>query len=387
MLPREMAVRISGRLGSLITLASAVLLAACSSANSDNGKSAPGGGGVGAAGSGGGAGAGGSAASSGSGGSGTGGECAAVTQTAEPVELPADIIWAIDSSCSMDQESIWVKDNMNQFSQQIAASGVDTRIVMIADYPFEICLPGFPCIKTGVCVDPPLGNGGCPQQDTNPAAGYWHLNQGVASNDALNVIINSYSQYKHLLRPGASKTFVVITDDNATEAPYNSASGFIQAVNQLDPVLFKQWAFFSIHSYTQCLSAAAVGSVYTDLVKQKNGVSGDLCLQDFKPVFDKLAQGVIGNSLPDCTWTIPEPGGGQTINPNEINVRFKPSAGPPVDIYKVDNAAACGTAGGWYYDDNVNPTQVLACPTTCATIQADDSGAVDVLFGCTTIPR
>ncbi|MEZ4221421.1 MAG: hypothetical protein R3B13_10890 [Polyangiaceae bacterium] len=320
---------------------------------------------------------------------GFGGECAAVKQTASQVVLPADIVWAIDTSCSMDQESTWVHDNMNQFSQQIAASGVDTHIVLIADYPIEICLPPFPCIKTGVCIDPPLGSGKCPQEDTNPAANYWHMNQGVASNDALDVIINTYSTYSYLLRPGASKTFVVITDDNATEAPMNSADAFIKAVDNLDPVLFKEWSFFSIHCYSQCASAAASGTVYTDLVSKKAGVSGDLCLQDFKPVFDKLANGVIGKSKLECTWNIPEPAPGETINPKKVNVRFSPSTGAPVDIYHVNGAAACGPQGGWYYDDDQNPTRVVACPATCNTIQADEQGAIDVLFGCDTvqIPR
>ncbi|MCA9593375.1 MAG: hypothetical protein KC776_08685 [Myxococcales bacterium] len=359
----------------------------CSAANSEDGSGGGAGSGSGGASASGGTGGsiigtGGAAAS---GGGGFGGECAAVKQTASAVALPADIVWAIDTSCSMDQESTWVHDNMNQFSQQIAASGVDTHIILIADYPIEICLPGFPCIKTGVCIDPPLGSGLCPQQDTNPAANYWHMNQGVASNDALDVLINTYSTYSYLLRPDASKTFVVITDDNATEPPMNSADAFINAVNNLDPVLFKEWSFFSIHCYSQCASAAATGSVYTDLVQKKAGVSGDLCLQDFKPVFDKLAQGVIGKSKLECTWSIPDPGNGETINPKKVNVRFTPSAGAPVDIYHVNSATDCTPAGGWYYDNDQNPTQVIACPATCSTIQADDQGSIDVLFGCDTV--
>ena len=58
---------------------------------------------------------------------------------------------------------------------------------------------------------------------------------------------------------------------------------------------------------------------------------------------------------------------------------------PPQPIYHVQSPADCAANGGWYYDDNTNPTQVLVCPSTCTAIQSDPNAKVDVLFGCQTI--
>lgn len=54
-----------------------------------------------------------------------GGACAAVTQTAVNRLQPADIIFAIDNSESMDAEFAFVREEMNDFSRRIVASGID----------------------------------------------------------------------------------------------------------------------------------------------------------------------------------------------------------------------------------------------------------------------
>src|SRR5688500_14736466 len=67
-----------------------------------------------------------------SGGSGGVDECVGIDETAQPALQPADIVFAIDTSGSMGEESTFVKDKMNAFSQQIIASGIDVRVVMLA---------------------------------------------------------------------------------------------------------------------------------------------------------------------------------------------------------------------------------------------------------------
>src|SRR5262245_52109748 len=53
------------------------------------------------------------------------GACEAIAQEAKPELQPADIIWAIDTSGSMTEETNFVIQQMNNFSQQIVASGID----------------------------------------------------------------------------------------------------------------------------------------------------------------------------------------------------------------------------------------------------------------------
>jgi len=70
------------------------------------------------------------------------------------------------------------------------------------------------------------------------------------------------------------------------------------------------------------------------------------------------------------------------IDLGKVNVNYTPSGGMPTLLPEVDNAAACGANGGWYYDDPKMPTKISLCPTTCATAQADLDPTIDILLGC-----
>jgi hypothetical protein len=52
-------------------------------------------------------------------------------------------------------------------------------------------------------------------------------------------------------------------------------------------------------------------------------------------------------------------------------VSYYPGDGTSVSIPRVDNAAACTPAGGWYYDSNTNPTEIILCPATCTLATGD----------------
>jgi hypothetical protein len=41
---------------------------------------------------------------------------------------------------------------------------------------------------------------------------------------------------------------------------------------------------------------------------------------------------------------------------------------------------------GRFYDNEAAPARVVACPATCARIQAAKRAQVDILFGCETAP-
>lgn len=357
-----------------------------SSASSGSG----GAGGIGNAGGSGGSGAIGVDASGGAGGSTLtdGSACEAISQTAENKVKPVDIIWALDTSDSMVGELQQVEANMNAFVNAIVASGIDVHVVLIAK-------PGNPTDGSifnpdpGVCMEPPLATGVCPGGSKPPL--YQHVEVSVGSNNALNRMIETYPTYKPTLRQTSVKYFAVVTDDDATDGPNNSAAAFMQSVTNLDPGWFDSWKFFGIFCTGSCgtlLACADTGDVYINLVSQTGGVSGDLCgnNQNFGPVFNQMSQAVISSKTVDCAWDIPPAPAGQTFNKDLVNVNyFQGGGGPPQPIYHVNTAADCGPNGGWYYDDNANPTKVLICPASCAAVQADPNAKVDILFGCQTI--
>jgi hypothetical protein len=318
-------------------------------------------------------------------------ECTGVSETAVPELQPADIIIAVDTSGSMSEESDEVQANLNSFASIIDASGVDAHVVLISD--------------ATVCIPAPLGSGQCAGADSNLPV-YRHVVNVVNSTDGLQVMLDTYPMWKDSLRPGATKTFFIVTDDNSAL----SAGDFTNALLALDPPTFQGFKFDAICAQSDplecfglscpagnacCYSpigfgcdsyAAEEGTVYAQLTAQTGGILADLCAQDFDPIFQSMAEGVVTSSQLSCVYNIPPPPQGETLNPDQVNVTYTPGGGGnDVPIYNVPGGLnACGANGGWYYDDPQNPTQILVCPSTCATLQNDPAGAVDVVFGCDT---
>ncbi|MCC6213407.1 MAG: hypothetical protein IT376_00945 [Polyangiaceae bacterium] len=312
------------------------------------------------------------------GGGGAAGECAGVEQTANSVYAPVDIIWAIDTSGSMTEETAAVQQNMNNFSWIIENAGIDFRIVMLAQ---KYTPPIFIIPAEGICIAAPLGSGQCPADSKPPR--YNHLFETIGSTDALQKFISTYPTYQSVLRPNSVKIFTIVTDDDSAM----SAAEFTNAINALDPAYFKpgQWKVYSVHCFTECEPwVARVGSVYTELVTQTGGYAGDLCLQSFNPVFQALAQGAVSASKLDCAWTIPPPPAGETFDKTKVNLEFTPEGGQKSTIGKVPSSADCGASGGWYYDNEASPTQVLVCPSTCGVLQTGGNNKVNLTFGCET---
>jgi hypothetical protein len=282
---------------------------------------------------------------------------------------PADIIFAIDSSRSMDAEIRFVQTEMNRFSQQIVNAGIDVRVILIGN-------------ANAICIGAPLGSGQCPGDTMLP--NYVHINQNVGSNDALSLIVSTFPQWSQYVRPGASKSFVVISDDDATDPPIDSADAFSAAITALDPTLFAKWTMNGVYCFSDCAQAAAIGTRYATLVQQTMGVGGDLCLQNFQPVFDQLAKQIVTDSGVQiaCEWTLQPPMSGRSYAGDLVQVTRTSASAGNSPLSRVNSESACGATGGWYFDSNLNPTKILACPSTCMGIQNQKDGAIEITFGC-----
>jgi hypothetical protein len=229
----------------------------------------------------------------------------------------------------------------------------------------------------------------------------------VNSTDAFQVILSTYPQWKDTLRPNAVKTIAVVSDDDSDMG----TTDFVNQLVALDPTFqgFKFDAIVSFKSPDSCVFtcgfacatctneccdkttpfcepiSAAEGKVYKQLVQQTGGVIGNLCTQNFDPVFQDMATAVVADAKISCEYPIPPPPDGQTIDSTKVNVLHTPSGGNPNTIYNVPTGTAgCGTTGGWYFDVQTAPTKIIMCANTCAALQGDPGGKVEVLFGCDT---
>jgi hypothetical protein len=331
---------------------------------------------------------------------GGGDDCAETSSEAESDVLPADIIIAVDNSGSMSAEAGYVQGSMVDFVNAIVGSGIDAHVVLISADSSG---------SNGICVPAPVGSGSCPNDENLPS--YRHVVQTVGSTNALQLILDTYPQWQSSLRAQATKTIAVVSDDDSA---LNAAS-FTNQLLALDPSFqgFKFDAIVAPYNLSPfacfncsppncaacdpCCGAdsgfcmplpADEGKVYKQLVSQTMGVIGNLCLQNFLPVFLDMATAVVSGSQVACVYDIPTPSMGE-IDYGKVNVAFKPNPNAPEQpIYYVPGGAAdCDAAGGWYYDDPNDPSQILLCPATCNAVQLGEGGAITVKFGCQTIVK
>lgn len=87
-----------------------------------------------------------------------------------------------------------------------------------------------------------------------------------------------------------------------------------------------------------------------------------------------------------CVLPMPQAAPGKVVDPKLVNVDYTPEGGAIGLLGQVTSAATCGAAGGWYYNDPAAPTQIVLCPSTCATVQADPVAKIDIVLGCETEP-
>lgn len=314
----------------------------------------------------------------------TGEECAAVSETAQNTFAPVDIIFAIDTSGSMTEEKNFVQSNMNIFSQQIFLANIDHHVVMIAD-----------ASPDGPCINVPLGSGNCPADTKLPE--YLHVVQGVGSTNALQVILDTHNLWFPSIRPGSIKHLVVVSDDESAMDAQSFHNAFVALNPEYANYIFHAIVAFEAPEVGDCFLGAnccaafiplseAVGQVYLNLVSQTGGVAGDLCDQEFGPVFDQISQNVQQTVPLACEWDIPDPPEGESFDPTKVNLELELD-GVLESIYYVENEAACNGGDGWFYlPDAVNPQSIRICPETCIRTQNATDASVDILFGCDTVP-
>jgi hypothetical protein len=315
------------------------------------------------------------------------GQCGVVTQMAQNMLQPVDVILGVDTTGSMGEEIGFTEQNMNAFSEQITSAGIDVRVVLVSS-PKD-GMPLIPVHLDGVCIAAPLGSGNCPA-DSNPPR-YVHIPQPHTDGDMLQNYIDTYPMYKEYLREDSFKTFVSISDGDIASnpvfaQPIGSAETFIAAVDALEPnsPMWRNWRYSAIYSFSLCGIGNDIGATHAELVSRTQGVGGDLCLQDFRPVFDDLARQVMEVVNLACEWDIPPPPRGETFDPGKTNVQLT-LEGTAEPLGNAATAADCGTRDGWHYDDDAAPRRVVACPFTCTRIQAALDARVDLLFGCETV--
>ncbi|AUX47031.1 uncharacterized protein SOCE26_085420 [Sorangium cellulosum] len=355
--------------------------------------------------------------------------CATALAEARTEQLPVDIVWMVDNSPSMEPAVAEVKQGLNDFAARIAASALDYRVIMLSyrSKTSPVTVGGDDLYP--VCIPPPLaGDGSCGNGER-----FFHSSVNIRSTQPLEQLLGTLGQtagyregdarggepWREQLRPEATKTLVLVTDDNSRltadqferfaggRTPGSSSTSLMLPPGILDPHwngLFEGYVFSAIYGwglesdpevtcvYSDGSTPPSPGPTYTELVARTDGVRARVCdgHAAWEPFFAAVAQAVVRSSRLSCELDIPEPSGGATLDPDAVNVRIADSGAEEV-LFRVDGAEGCGPDGGWYYDDPARPEHVVLCQASCDRAQAvvgpGKAGRIEVLFGCTTITQ
>lgn len=83
-----------------------------------------------------------------------------------------------------------------------------------------------------------------------------------------------------------------------------------------------------------------------------------------------------------CELIVPAPPPGKTLDPNKVNVVYRPSSGGSSRILQY--SPDCSEKDGWKYDNPSAPTRITLCSDACTLAQNDPEGRLEVVLGCET---
>ncbi|WP_437747057.1 vWA domain-containing protein [Sorangium sp. So ce302] len=93
----------------------------------------------------------------------------------------------------------------------------------------------------------------------------------------------------------------------------------------------------------------------------------------------KAAIDAIRGASVSCTVEIPPAPDGRSFDAQRVRVTYQSGGGNPTAL---SYDQECASENAWRYDSAANPTQIVLCDSTCATIQADPEAALGVDFTC-----
>ena len=292
------------------------------------------------------------------------------------IPRPADVLVLFDNSDSMMEEAPLVAMQLNDFVAAIDAS-LEPQVALLSEYP-----AGGPA---GLCIEPPLGGGGCPTDDDNPPA-YTHVDVTLSGTTALAELIAQEPSWNPITRENSVAHIVVISDDDTNNQ-----------VDEFDPDISPLVDEYVVHVSVPgedpddacmgggvcCMIAQEDAPDYREHGEVSGGVVHDMCEQDFDVFFGDVADVILARSPDKCRWVFPD--GAAT---DQLNLLLEIDGGAGLLFPYSPSLEECIPGSpGWYYDDPAAPTRIELCPTACDSLGPAMSVVATLQTGCPTLEQ
>ncbi|MBX3230156.1 MAG: VWA domain-containing protein [Labilithrix sp.] len=307
-----------------------------------------------------------------SGASGTsGGGCATTSKKAE--KQPLDMVIGLDTSFSMDFDDKWinVRDALKSFvaNPAYAELGVGLQFFPLRK---QCSVPDYEALAVDLALQP-VARG-----PLNEALS----SQRMAGGTPMVPLLQGLSAYlAKNARPGRKPVIVLATDGFPDDTCLSSDDG--AKPNTLENAVAIAGAAFE-GTPPVATFVIGVGSELTSLnaIAAAGGTTKATLVDtsaNAQALFLAALEDIRRTAIP-CDFDIPA----GDLNPKETNVTYTTPSGTRQMLYTA-NEAGCAKAPqgeGWYFDNEAAPKKVILCKAVCDVVKADDTGSVDLVFGC-----
>ncbi len=302
---------------------------------------------------------------------------ACATDHAVATQAPSYLVFVMDRSDSMADQSKWVSCSaaLDAFFGDPTTQGLNASLTWLPEVTPGTqstgSHPTFLCTASSYAT-PDIPMTALPSATFAPIVNAQKLQFGTPTLPALQGA-GQQAQTVSQQQSGAKVIIVLATDG----LPYGCTGNTVASVSAEAQTLAMQ----GILTYV-----IGVGSATTNLntIAQAGGTGQAFIVPTGNPTQTEQAflraiktiQGSLG-----CSYSIPAPPNGQQIDYSKVNVQFTPGGGQPSTLtYSAD----CSNPDGWRYDNPNAPTKIELCTQACATAQGDSGAQMNIVFGCAT---
>ncbi|MCA9620119.1 MAG: VWA domain-containing protein [Myxococcales bacterium] len=289
-----------------------------------------------------------------------------------------DMYILLDNSGSMNFSGLWTpaKNALNGFFQDPNADGLNVALRFYGDNPVVGCTQNVCDLNACATAEVPIGSLGDAVHEAAlvTAVNAQSANQGTPHQAA----VNGMAQWG-IARKTGNPTHTVATV-YITDGQYPMSGACSTSTPTVVAPASNAYTNYDVRGYAVALNGADTAFLGT---LASAGGTTMIDLQSSMNLATDLTNTLVAiqNQLAACDLAIPNAG---QVDFSALSVNYYPNGMmPTTPLNQVTNAGACtGAADEYYFDDNMNPTQLTLCPAACSVVQTDLNAEVEFVGGC-----
>ncbi len=298
-------------------------------------------------------------------------ECQSITAVGEKV--PLDMVIVQDRSGSMTTGDRWgaAVDAIKAFADNSGAAGLSVGLAYFPPKLGDECnVATYANLDVDIAVLP--GNASAIKQSlltTSPSG-------GTPMRPALEGGIDAMTAWL-TLNPTHEGIVILVTDGDPGGCSSNTASDVANVAESA----FN--ATPSIRTFVVGMDGANFSNL--DNIAEAGGTDEAFNVGSGTAAFVAALDEIRLEGI-SCEYVLPVPLPSEgTLDFDSVSVEYVPGLNEPAeDVPRVSDLGDCGElSGGFYYDDNSDPTRIVLCPASCDLVQSGTENAqVRVVLGC-----